>query len=329
MSNFTLLTSREYLKDVTSEIRKAQKRVHSLTLIITQDSETKGLVKAIKKAAKRGIATNIVIDAFTYSELGGAFSPRKKQATPSRATTNMLLDFANVGAKTYVLNNGVKLNPFSGVTHIKWFVIDDIVYCFGGTNLYKKGIQSTDYMFKVRDKKLADTLVHEQEKIVACDKNKTEYAGLRIKFPFGDLLIDSGKKNDSFIYKRACELAAQSKEVLFVSQYCPTGKLVNYLKNTPSKIYFNPPKIAADINGKLLIKSSMLRTNLKTIYKKDTYIHAKFIIFTLKDDTKIAITGSHNFAYSGVKLGTKEVALETADEKIVAQLETFHKKYVA
>lgn len=328
MSNFTLLASREYLKDVTSEIKRSQKRVYSLTLIITQDSETKSLVEEIKRAAKRSIKTNIVIDAFTYSELSGAFSPRKKQKAPSRATTNMLLDFEMAGGKTYVLDDKSKLNPFSGVTHIKWFVVDDIVYCFGGTNLYKKGIHSTDYMFKVRDKNLADTLVSEQEKIVLCDKNKTAYAGLEKKLPFGNVLIDSGKKYDSLIYKRACDLAVQSKEILFVSQYCPTGKLVGYLKKIPSKIYFNPPGIANSYKNKTLIQASMIQTRLKTLYNKDTYVHAKFIIFTLKNGDKVAITGSHNFAYSGVRLGTKEVALETTDRGIISQLETFSKKYI-
>lgn len=329
MSNFTLLASREYLKDVTSEIKRSQKRVYSLTLIITQDPETKSLVEEIKRAAKRGIKTNIVIDAFTYSELSGAFSPRKKQKAPSHATTNMLLDFEMAGGKTHVLDDKLKFNPFSGVTHIKWFVVDEIVYCFGGTNLYKKGIHSTDYMLKVRDKNLADTLVSEQEKIVLCDKNKTAYAGLKKKLPFGNVLIDSGKKYDSLIYKRSCDLAVQSKEILFVSQYCPTGELANSLKRISSKIYFNPPSIASSYKNKILIKASMLQTKLNTLYKKDTYVHAKFIIFTLKNGNKVALTGSHNFTYSGVRFGTKEVALETADTKIIAQLETFYEKYIA
>ncbi len=330
MSNFALLTSREYVKDVTSEIKKARKRAYSLTLVITKDSETKELIEAIKKGAKRGLETNITIDAFTYSELSGAFSPRKKQKTPSVVTTKMLSGLASAGAKTHVLHDGLPtLNPFSGVTHIKWFVVDDIVYCFGGVNLYKKGIGHTDYMFKTHNKELADILIKEQKKIIECDKKGVCYDGLKAALPFGDVLIDSGKKQDSPIYDQACKLAEQSKEILFVSQYCPTGKLVKYLKNTPSKIYFNPPRIATDINSKLLIKSSMLRTGLKTIYKKDTYIHAKFVIFTLKDGTKIALAGSHNFAYSGVKLGTKEVALKTINPEIISQLESFYKKYIA
>ena len=53
------------------------------------------------------------------------------------------------------------------------------------------------------------------------------------------------------------------------------------------------------------------------------------MIFTMPDGRKVAITGSHNFVYGGVLLGTREIALETDDPKIVRQLERFFKTYVA
>ena len=52
------------------------------------------------------------------------------------------------------------------------------------------------------------------------------------------------------------------------------------------------------------------------------------MIFTLEDGSKVAITGSHNFAYTGVLLGTREIALETSDPKIIGQLEKFIDKEV-
>ncbi len=327
MNNFTLLISSDYAKDVTQEIKKAKQRIYSLTMVITDDESTKELVAATKQAARQ-VEANIVIDAFTYSELGGAFSLRKRQKKPSLAAIKMLNDFTAAGAKTHILGNQPKVNPFSGVTHIKWVVIDNFVYCFGGINLYKKGIKNTDYMFKIRDKELADILIGEQKKIVECDKHNVPYSGLEKKLPFGNILIDSGKRHSSVIYERACYLADQSKEIVFVSQYCPTGELANYLKTIPSKIYFNPPKIASSLNSKVLIKANMLKTGLRTMYQKGAYIHAKFIIFTLKNGKKVALTGSHNFAYGGVVLGTKEVALETTDEKIIRQLEDFLQNHI-
>ena len=49
----------------------------------------------------------------------------------------------------------------------------------------------------------------------------------------------------------------------------------------------------------------------------------------MEDGSKVAITGSHNFAYTGVLLGTREIALETKDPSIIKQLESFIKKEVA
>ena len=43
---------------------------------------------------------------------------------------------------------------------------------------------------------------------------------------------------------------------------------------------------------------------------------------------KVAITGSHNFVSGGVFLGTREVALETTNKKIIIQLERFFKEHV-
>ena len=47
------------------------------------------------------------------------------------------------------------------------------------------------------------------------------------------------------------------------------------------------------------------------------------LVFTFKDGSKAAITGSHNFVNGGALLGTREVALETRDAKIIEQLESF------
>jgi cardiolipin synthase len=53
------------------------------------------------------------------------------------------------------------------------------------------------------------------------------------------------------------------------------------------------------------------------------------MIFYMPDGRTVALSGSHNFVSAGVILGTREIALETEDPAIVAQLETFFKKYVA
>jgi cardiolipin synthase len=49
----------------------------------------------------------------------------------------------------------------------------------------------------------------------------------------------------------------------------------------------------------------------------------------MADGSKVAITGSHNFASGGVWLGTREIALETRDPHIIEQLEQFVVDYLA
>nr|MBP6038525.1 hypothetical protein [Candidatus Saccharimonas sp.] len=59
------------------------------------------------------------------------------------------------------------------------------------------------------------------------------------------------------------------------------------------------------------------------------YLHAKFMIGTMPDGSKRAITGSHNFMFGSGLMGTREIALETTDTKIIRQLERFIDTYVA
>jgi cardiolipin synthase len=53
------------------------------------------------------------------------------------------------------------------------------------------------------------------------------------------------------------------------------------------------------------------------------------MLFEMPDGQKIALTGSHNFSYTGVNFGTREVALETSDPDIYRQLEDFYETNVA
>ena len=73
----------------------------------------------------------------------------------------------------------------------------------------------------------------------------------------------------------------------------------------------------------------MRKTGYDTLYKKSVYNHAKFIIFTMADGKKTALTGSHNFVWGGVVLGTREINLETTDKHIISQLETFFAHHIA
>ena len=77
-----------------------------------------------------------------------------------------------------------------------------------------------------------------------------------------------------------------------------------------------------------MVRFGMTLTRQHTLYGRDQYLHAKFILFTMPDGSKVAITGSHNFMFGSVAFGTREIALETSDTAIIAQLEHFFKTHI-
>ncbi len=298
-----------------------------MALMITDDPATDDFVQALSAAAKRGVDVQVSADVFTYGELGGHFLPYRFFTKSSRETTSMVKRLTASGVKFNWLGR-FSATPMTGRTHIKCLVVDDTVYSFGGINLYGQNMSNVDYMFSCNQPRLADDLTHELAQIVKADRKNFAYRSHRFSHGEDTIYTDGGFQGDSIIYRRVCELTRQASEVLFVSQYCPTSKLSKLLKKTKTRLYFNRPELAQGVNH-TIIRLGMFFTQHKTLYKRESYLHAKFMIFTMPSGEKIAITGSHNFTYAGVLFGTREIALETRDPKIVAQLEDFFKKKVA
>ncbi len=322
-----LLLPVAYVKDVTKHIRNATRRVSLLSMVVADDSSTDDLIDALSEAARRGVLVEVAADIFTYGELGGFFFPTRYRTKQARATTLMSRRFTKSGVKFTWLGRS-RTTIFSGRTHVKWCIVDDTVYTFGGVNMYQKGINGNDYMFKIDDDTLADTLVAEYHRLIRADAGDYSYRSHGFKIGADTVLIDGGFFGDSIIYRHACALTAEATSVLLVSQYCPTGKLSRLLKTTDSHLYFNPPANASPIN-RAIIRTGMFFSKHTTLYTKSQYLHAKFMIFDMPDGRRVALTGSHNFVLAGVLLGTREIALQTENPQTIKQLEDFWRKFVA
>lgn len=322
-----LLLPVDYVSNAAEHIRRATRRVTFLSMILDDDATSDELIDALTSAAERGITVEMAADVFTYAELGGFLFPTQYKTKQSRSSTRMGKRLIKSGVKFTWLGRS-NATIFSGRTHIKMCIVDDTVYTFGGVNLYRMGIENSDYMFKINDSELAQKLVDEYRRLTRADAG--DYAYRSHSFLHGEdtVLIDGGIVGDSIIYRRACKLAAEASHVLFVSQYCPNGRLSRILKKTPSDLYFNPPTNAHGLN-RAVIAIAMFSSRLKTNYTRTRYLHAKFMIFTMPDGRKIALSGSHNFSGTGVILGTREMALQTENPQIIKQLERFWKDYVA
>ena len=312
-------------------MRSATKRIYLISLVIADHETTHKFIHELEEAAKRGVEVVVAADIFTFGEVSGGFLPLRYYSPGARETNRMVRTLKRSGVRFAWLGRA-RITLFNGRTHSKWCVIDDTIFSFGGVNLYGEGIDSVDYMFRLTDPKLASRLVEEQKRIQTAERRSSNYSSVAYEYGKSTILIDGGIIGQSVIYRRACELAEKAVHITFVSQYCPTGKLSRILKKKITKdqvdLYFNRPQQADGLN-RLVLRIALLATGLKTQYKKARYLHAKTIIFTMKSGKKIAITGSHNFAYTGVLLGTREIAMETSDPDIISQIETFIKKEVA
>ncbi len=322
-----LLLPPEYIKQAAADIRTAKTRVFLMSMVIADHPATHELIQEIEAAALRGVQVSVSADVFTYGEVSGSYLPIRYYSSNSRLATKMAKRLKAAGVKFDWLGRG-RAFVFAGRTHDKWCIVDNTVYTFGGVNVYEGGISNNDFMFKVENTRLANRLAFEQERIRKAERTTSNYRSVIYGLEQDDLLIDGGIVTQSIIYRRACQLASEATKVTFVSQYGPTGRLARILKKKQTQFYFNRPE-QADFVNRMMLRLGAALSRLKSEYRRDTYLHAKFIIFTMPDGSKTAITGSHNFAYTGVIFGTREVALETRDKKVIAQLEKFFRDHVA
>lgn len=325
--SYTLLLPKEYVADATKHIQQAKDRIVLLAMVVAQGPDTQGLVDAILEASRRGVTVLVAADVFTYGEINGTFLRNIYFSKKARAVTNMGKILRDAGVKFSWLGRAKSL-IFSGRTHSKWCVIDDIVYTFGGVNMYQKGVENVDYMFKTVSKELADKIVHEHKTLEKADKHGRLYKSHQFDFNGDHVLVDCGIVGNSIIYRHACDLASSATSIVYVSQYPPSGKLAHRIKNKQNMLYFNEAK-SADFFNSILIHVTKATTGTTSQYTHRRYLHAKFIIFYMPDGSRVAITGSHNFNYTGVIMGTREIALETRNPEIIDQLEKFLKEQVA
>lgn len=322
-----LISPTQYIREAAEAVRTAKKHVYVMSMVFADHESTHPLIVALEEAAARGVHVVVAADIFTFGEVSGGFLPFRYYSHGARDTNRMVKKLKRAGVRFHWLGRG-RITLWHGRTHSKWCVVDDTIFTFGGVNLYEEGVQNIDYMFRHEDAKLAERIIQEQTRVQKAEARSGNYHSVAIEQGDMTVLIDGGIIGQSVIYRRAVELAEKAAHITFVSQYCPTGKLSRVLKNKKVKLYYNRPLQAEGLN-RIVIRVGQFVSGLKTSYKKARYLHAKCIIFTMHDGSKVAITGSHNFAYTGVLLGTREIALETRDEHVISQLETFIANEVA
>lgn len=322
-----LIPSQKYSREVIRSINRAQTRVYVLALIVQQAHDADTIIHALNAAAHRGVDVRLMMDFSTYSYLNGHLKLSGIYTPQSRLATDMVNRLRSSGVHCQWLGMH---HPFlfAGRTHAKWIIADNEVYSFGGINLQPDFTQEADFMLRVHDKSVAETLARLHLSIAQADKVDAAFLSQSVGCRHGTVLLDGGIPGDSIIYRRAKKLTSIASRVVVVTQYAPTGSLAKLIAQKPYAAYYNQPT-SHDALTNALIWYGKKRYGITNSYTKDRYIHAKFMICTMKDGSKTAITGSHNFISYGGWLGTREVALETSDAEIIAQLESYHERYIA
>lgn len=326
-ARYQLLLPPDYVARLTRDIDRAQQCVYITALIIADDQATCELISAIERASQRGVEVSVAMDLFfTYIEAnqsGSKWRYLRRQVKHMRETKRRL---EHSGATVRWLGQFGML-IFARRSHVKWSVVDSTVYSFGGVNLYAEGIASTDFVLRVNDPTLAGQMAAEHRRVLHTDSEARGYRSHGFGPPEHHVLVDGGQLFDSLIYQRVLALAQEATRVIYVSQYCPTGKLARLLRQNPTnELYFNY-ELRKPL-WQMTMRVLMALNNISTMYLRPEYLHAKFMIFELPDGKTVAITGSHNFASIGSMLGTREVVLETTDPHILKQLYAFLDSHV-
>lgn len=330
-SKIELLTPEKYISTATKMIGKAKHRVFLIGLLMYRDEVTTDFIDALLAAAEREVDVHVAADFATFS-----FGIDKNKLVKSGARsildgTKLSREFRAAGAKFRWLGRNYG-TLFASRTHSKWLVIDDTVFAFGGVNTDDEAInQFNDYMFRINDADLANIIAKEHREVERADRTKRLTRNHRENSMIGTVLFDDGHPGRSIIYNTAVDFAKRAREMTLVSQYQPTGSLARVIREKPgtSKLYFNPLSNADSASNKFMLLLGKNDLRQKNLYKSNQYLHAKFIIFTMSDGHKIALTGSHNFVAAGSRVGTREVALLTDNARVISLLEEFFAKHIA
>ncbi|HXH27362.1 MAG TPA: phospholipase D-like domain-containing protein [Candidatus Acidoferrum sp.] len=314
-----LVSAKDYPAELLALISQAKQRIIIAAMLVCADDRTAPILDALEAALARGVRVYILGDV--YFRVFREGNKRWQQRLTVAETERRLGLLRQKGAQV-VLYGRLGLNPFKGRSHLKVTIVDDTVYSFGGVNFVGKAFENADYMLRHADRRLADKLdqlvtnaPHTHEDMTWLIDSQTT------------LLFDGGQPGVSVIYRTVCELAARAKRIYYVSQMVPSGELAQRILDTEYVAYFNRPQQSSKYVALSLVLDNPFG-RLKNRYHRRQYLHAKFMLFELKDGTKTLVSGSHNFSERGVRYGTQEIAIRSTDEKLWEQLYDFLKTSV-
>lgn len=345
-TDFEMLSRTGYFQKLVDDLRHVKKgdRVVVTTMGFTPTHPEVGAVaQALNDAAARGATVSFLMDAFDFlinadTKVPGPlwrstkFSFDRRMREPFRSKLNALKAFSESGGIYTVTNQPGKVFtwPFTGRSHIKAVVINDIVYA-GGCNLNQP--HEIDIMLRWRDPKTADWLY----KLLM---NAEKHGNIRESLQFKDqirkidaktnLIVDAGVVGQSAIFDEALSMIENAKEyIVFTSQYFAPGLGIKALARAHQRgvkitYYYSHYSMHGPIEGTLhRIAQWRERQRLpadlfERRLPRGQHLHAK----VLATENGVLI-GSHNYGDMGVNVGTAEIAIKRNDAAFGLQAAAF------
>ncbi|MGH7195647.1 MAG: phospholipase D-like domain-containing protein [Candidatus Saccharimonadales bacterium] len=332
-NGFSFLNRAEYFAELAENISRLKSGGRATVATMAFMPDEPAVAKILRElcvAAKRGVAASLAVDAqiflindkkipgplFYFKELPKVMPPTFKRKL------KVIKDLRAAGVKVAVTNKPARplVNPFSGRSHIKLAVINDLVYV-GGCNLTHS--EDIDLMVRLSDAKIADWLYDFEQGLDEQPSRKGVMGGQDVTLDIDNqtkILIDAGVRRQSIIYENALRLIDEAEKSLIITcQFFPnsmTAKrlLAAHRRGVKVQIYYNHPSqhgLHRPLH-RLVVMPEKLRMPPEffenELPKGANYLHAKLLA-----SEKEAMVGSHNYLRAGVNFGTAETALLSRD----------------
>lgn len=341
---FEFVTAQEYPKRFLEDVKNAHSKLVLQSMGLVYDDETAPVLEEVLKQNDSLTDSPALVLPDSYSKLyvnrAALWSPRSSDRRIVREHNRLMADYqARLqvrGALTrhihpYMGRGRVgNIMPLAGRNHTKFGIADDVVYSLGGVNFSEASFEAHDYMLRAESPILAEALhIYANAHITSGRVEAREDLSFHLE-DGSKVLIDIGKRKQSVIYDMVCNLAKVSdKEILFVSQFSPEGRLEKLLHEKQNELGTENVQVilnnAREFGFPVSIEQRGIQRSTPLDYQeiKEGYVHAKFMIFTNSDGQKTVVSGSHNFNEKGVRFGTAEIALVSTNLSLIAEFEEF------
>lgn len=331
--HFDVLSPMEFLSDIEQEAKHAKTRIWAQAMEVEPGIHASRLLNLVEKASEDGLDARLNIDYYSLAVTDGLpnilpIVVSGKWRKRLRIRKEAFQTIKNKGASLAFINKPTLLERLiytMGRNHMKIFIIDDISW-IGGVNFADGYFKRQDIMVKVMDKAIVEPIARVFTEV---HEGKLQYDEMLQTKHNATLFIDCGHTRKSVILNAAVEMVEKAeKKVQVATAFIPDGKFLEAMiaaskRGVTVELVTSEPKRTIGVYrlineiGNLHMK--MKGVNFKIFYERNP-VHAKLLLV----DEKMAFFGSHNFLTKGVLMRTGELALQSSDRHLIANLSDFY-----